>query len=236
MPISSTPDHVAVAVPSIEEAGTRWLDQLGGVWCSPYHTTGTGFATRQLWFRGSTKLELLEPDGDDSFAAGFLQRFGARVHHITLKVPELMPAVEVVRDAGYDVVDINTDRDEWHEGFLRPSQVGGVIVQLARSAFSDAQWAERLGEDPDPAPTSGPVLHGPTLFHPDLDACAQVWRVLGGEVEHHDEVVQVQWQGSPLDVRIERRDDIDPPVLRFSDAPPISADPKFGPATVTEPT
>ena len=231
MPISSTPDHVAVAVPSIVDAGARWRDEFGGAWCSPYHTDGSGFATRQLWFRGGAKLELLEPASDDGFAAGFVARFGARVHHVTLKVPELLPAVEIVREAGYDVVDINTDQDEWHEGFLRPSQVGGVIVQIARSSLTEEEWAAWLGTEPDPQPTSGPVLHGPTLFHPDLDACARVWMVLGGDVERDGEAVRVTWPGSPLDVRITRRDEVEPPVLRFSHAPPVAPDPRLGPGT-----
>lgn len=231
MPITSTPDHVAVAVPSIVDAGARWHDALGGAWCSPYHTDGSGFATRQLWFRGGAKLELLEPVSDDGFAAGFVSRFGARVHHVTLKVPDLLPAVEAVRNAGYDVVDVNTDQDEWHEGFLRPSQVGGVIVQIARSSLTEEEWAARLGTAPDPQPSSGPALHGPTLFHPDLDACARVWTVLGGEVQRDDGTIHVTWPGSPLDVRIERRDDPERPILRFSDAPTLTPHPRLGPGT-----
>lgn len=234
MPISSSPDHVAVAVPSIPEAAMRWCDGFGGAWCSPKHSDGSGFATQQLWYRGGAKLELLEPETDDGFAAGFLKRFGARVHHVTLKVPDLSTAVEVVRDAGYDVVDINTDLDEWHEGFLRPSQVGGVIVQLARSELSVEDWAKMLGFTPEPLPIIGPALHGPTLYHPDLDACARVWTVLGGTVERDDEVVRVSWPDSPLTVHVERREDIDPPVLRFTDGPRASADPRLGPATVTD--
>jgi hypothetical protein len=32
MAITSTPDHVAIAVPDIEAAAARWRDELGGGW------------------------------------------------------------------------------------------------------------------------------------------------------------------------------------------------------------
>jgi hypothetical protein len=88
---------------SIQAAGRRWRDQIGGAWCSLQHDEGGGFATRQLWYRGGAKLELLEPADREGFAAGFLARFGARVHHVTLRVPDLLAAVDEIRAAGYDV-------------------------------------------------------------------------------------------------------------------------------------
>jgi hypothetical protein len=235
MSITSEPDHVAVAVPSIEEAGRRWHGHLGGAWCSPKHSAGPGFATQHLRYRGAGKLELLEPEGDDGFAARFLQRFGARVHHVTLMVSELEPAVEAVREAGYDVVDVSTEDDEWHEGFLRPTQVGGVVVQLARSLRSTEEWSEEMGFDVEPIPTTGPALRGPTLFHHDLAAAVRVWSVLGGTVEQTDEAVTVRWAAAPLSVRIEHRDHPVSPVLRFDGAPTLAGDPELGPAVVPDP-
>jgi hypothetical protein len=94
LPITSIPDHVAVGVPAIDGAATRWRDQLGGGWVMPrFPIESAGFATRQLRYRGGAKLELLEPLGPDSFAGQFLDRYGANVHHVTLKVPALLPAV-----------------------------------------------------------------------------------------------------------------------------------------------
>ncbi len=232
MPIDAVPDHVAVAVPSIAAAGRRWRDELGGAWCSPPHSDGSGFATRQVWYHGGAKLELLEPEDDDGFAAGFLQRFGARVHHLTLKVPALRPAVETICAAGYDVVDVDTSLDVWHEAFLRPSQVGGIIVQVAWSPLSEWDWAALFGTEPEPVPSTGPQLLGPTLFHPDLDACARIWTVLGGDVDRDDEVVRVAWGSAPLDVEVRRGEPTDP-VLRVADGPELVADPALGPATVS---
>jgi len=231
MPIATTPDHVAVAVPSIETAGRRWHDKLGGGWCSPKHADGPDFSTQQLWYHGGVRLELLEPTDVDGFAAGFLARFGARVHHVTLKVPDLPATITTIEAAGYDAVDVDTSIDVWHEAFLRPSQVGGIIVQVARSPLTTEEWAAHLGMDPEPLPTSGPRLLGPTLFHPDLDACARVWETLGGQVDKDAEVVRVAWDDGPLTVQVHAGATA-APVLRFEDAPELPADPELGPATV----
>ncbi len=48
-------------------------------------------------------MELIEPDpgyGDDTYLDGFLAKYGTRIHHITLKTPDLEQAVATVRRAG----------------------------------------------------------------------------------------------------------------------------------------
>lgn len=229
--ISATPDHVAVAVHEIEAAAGRWREELHGVWLGP-RWSGGGFGTRQMRFANLGKLELLEPDAPDGFAAGFLQRFGPRVHHLTLKVPDLLEAVAVVEAAGYDVVDVSTDLDVWHEAFLRPSQVGGMIVQIARTLHDDAGWAELAGvELPDPD-SDAPALRGPTLAHPDVDAARQLWTTLGATVVDEDEGFTARWGEAPIDVRVVPGEQPGPLGLRFTPDPQLPADDVAGPGTL----
>lgn len=233
MPIVSTPDHVAVAVPSIEAAAQRWRDQLGGRWAGPrFASEEAGFATRQLRFRGGAKLELLEPLAEDGFAARFLDRFGARIHHVTLKVDALLPAIARLEEDGFDVVDVFAEGDVWHEAFLRPSQVGGLIVQLAWAGRTDEEWLAMTGETAEPMPHDGAVLLGPTLTHPDLDAAARVWTHLGADVDREDgDRLAVRWDEAPLGIRVERGRTAGTGDLRFRDAAALDADPDRGPAT-----
>jgi catechol 2,3-dioxygenase-like lactoylglutathione lyase family enzyme len=233
VPIATVPDHVAVAVPSIDAAADRWRDQLGGGWASPrFAAEEAGFASRQLRYRGGAKLELLEPLDDTGFAHRFVTRYGARVHHVTLKVDALLPAVAALREDGFDVVDVGTDGDAWHEAFLRPSQVGGLIVQVAWSAHTDAEWLEHAGAVAEPPSDDGAVLLGPTLRHPDLTAAGRVWSLLGAEVTRDgDDVLAVTWPGSPLDLRVERGPTAAADGLRFRKTAALSDDPtRFGPA------
>ena len=233
MPIPSVPDHVAAAVPSIDDAARRWHDDLGGGWVGPrFPGDQAGFATRQLRFAGGAKLELLEPTTSDGFAAKFLERFGARIHHVTLKVPALLPAVDRLRDDGFDVVDVFAEGDVWHEGFLRPSQVGGLIVQIAWTGRSDDEWAELAGIAPEPPATDGPRLLGPTLAHPDPAVVADVWRRLGAEVDGDADGLRVSWPDAPLDVEVAPGRQAGPIGLRFAAADAHPGDERVGPATL----
>ena len=233
MPIPAAPDHVAAAVPSSDAAAARWIDHLGGGWLMPaWEAPGSDFATRQARFAGGAKLELLEPRAEHGFAARFLDRHGAGVHHVTLKVPALLPAVAILEDAGLDVVDVAADNEYWHEAFLRPSQVGGLIVQVAWAKHDDEGWAAFLGTTPeDPRPDAARLL-GPRLAHPDLDAAARLWEVLGAEVEREAQVVTARWPGTPLDIEVVAGERAGPLGLRMSGVAGLPADEIHGPAVL----
>jgi hypothetical protein len=46
-------------------------------------------------------------------------------------VEDLAGALDVLAAADLDVVDVNLTDDRWQEAFVRPSVVGGLIVQVA---------------------------------------------------------------------------------------------------------
>jgi catechol 2,3-dioxygenase-like lactoylglutathione lyase family enzyme len=235
VPIVATPDHVAIAVPSIDDAARRWRDELGGRWVGPpFPMPGPGFQTRQLRFAGDTKLELLEPLHADGFAARFLERYGARIHHVTLKVPALLPALEQLGQEGLEAVDVFAEGDLWHEAFLRPRQVGGLLVQVAWSSRTDEEWTELVGGAAEtPGPDAARLL-GPRLHHPDLDTATRIWSTLGARVEREAaEVLRVRWDDAPLDLVIERGEPAGAVDLRLGGGPALPADPTcFGPATI----
>ena len=235
MPIPAVPDHVAAAVPSIDAAAARWIDHLGAAWLMPtWEAPGTDFATRQARFAGGAKLELLEPREPAGFAARFLDRHGAGVHHVTLKVPDLLAAVATLEQAGLDVVDVAADNAYWHEAFLRPSQVGGLIVQVAWALHDDEGWAAFLGTTPqDPRPDAARLL-GPRLTHPDLAAAAAVWELLGAEVEREGGLLTARWEGSPLDIEVVAGERAGPLGLRMAGTAGLPADEIHGPAVLAD--
>ena len=233
MPIPAVPDHVAVAVPDMEAAAARWRDELGAGWANQgMFKPEAPFHVRQLRFSNGARLELLQPNGD-GFAQAFLDRFGTQVHHVTLKVPDaLTPAVEAVRAAGYDVVDVRTE-GVWHEAFLRPSQVGGIIVQLAWEAEDDEEGFDESGDPPE-TPLGDAALLGPTLTHPDLEAAERFWHTVGGTITRDGQAMVVAWDGYPLTVRVEPGPAAGPLGLRFAGVEPRPADDVTGPAVLVD--
>lgn len=244
MPLSSRPDHVAIAVPAVDDALARWQDTLGGRVQWRFHTP-TVFRGAAVQFRNEAFLEILMPSdaeertreagGPSGFVDTFLDRFGPSVHHVTLKVPDFGQALATLAEEGFDPVDVNGDDPHWQEAFLRPSQVGGLVVQVACSDMSNDDWARANGTDVPAAPTDGARLLGPQLVHDDLDRAREVWTALGGTVAAEDDGLLVTWPDEPLTVAIRPGDRPAALGLRFGDAVPRPADPALGPPVLVRP-
>lgn len=244
MPLTSRPDHVAIAVPSVDDCLPRWQDELGGVVQMRFHTP-TVFRGAGLQYVGGAALEVLMPSdasertrdagGPSGFVEGFLARFGPRVHHVTLKVPNLPDAIETLHEAGFETRDVSLDEPAWQEAFLRPSQVGGLIVQVASSDRSPEEWAAASGQELPGPPSEGATLLGPQLRHDDLGRAREVWEVLGGTVTEEDDGLLVSWPDEPLTVAIAPGERPETVGLRLRGAAPRPADPVLGPAVLGRP-
>lgn len=217
-------DHVSVAVADLDRALAYWRGTVGAGLVVRERTEQ--FEAAQVRFAGGGKLELLAPPsgGDGGFVARFLERYGSAIHHVTLKVPDIRVAIDTVRAGGYDVVDVQTTSPWWREGFLRPSQVGGLIAQVAWASESDAQWASRLGAEPETAAATAPQLRGVTVVHPDLSIAGQLWTLLGAAVSTTSDSVVCRWPDSPLDLVVARGSPPGPQALRLSGVLPPPPD------------
>jgi catechol 2,3-dioxygenase-like lactoylglutathione lyase family enzyme len=214
-------DHVAIAVADVDVALAHWWKAVGGGMVAGESDDAITWV--QVRMAAGGKLELLgPPPGGGGFVPRFLDRFGPTIHHVTLKVDDLVSAVATVRAAGYDIVDVQDTSPWWHEAFLRPSQVGGLIVQLAWTPEDDAATAARLGITATAPRSSAPRLLGPTLRHPDLDAAAGLWTLLGADVDRTGPRLVCRWPRSALDVVVEAGQPAGPVALRLAGAvPPV---------------
>jgi len=237
IPLDAIPDHVAVAVPDFDVADRRWRDQLGGRWVSWYHNKPGGFRSRQLKFRGGAKLELLQPSevdpSPDNFVRAFLARHSATVHHVTLKVPSLAEAVKRSRAAGFDVVGVNVASERWKEAFLRPSEVGGVVVQLAQSPNDDGDWAAMHDYQPQEPGPDAARLRGARLTHRNLDRSTETWSFLGADVAVTADRLVVRWPGQPLALEIVADEGPPRPLgVVMEGCGPLDPHPDLGPAVL----
>ena len=229
--ITATLDHVAVAVPDPKVAQERWIDELGG----GLVTKGGNevFRSRQIRYANDARLELLTPArdaGETSFVRRFLDRFGATIHHVTLKVPDLHAALDVVASGGLEPVDVFDANDYWQEAFLRPSQAGGLVVQIAASTLTESDWARLTGFQPQEPRPGAAALLGPRLQHPNLEQAAAIWTLLGASVTPDGSELLCSWPDSPLTILVEAGEQPGPVALRMADAPELPARAGVGPA------
>ncbi len=88
---------------------------------------------------GDSRIELLEPTDDSSPIARHLQRRGAGLHHICLRVSDIRAAMQRLADDGFRVLS-----DEPLPGahgclvcFVHPKSAGGVLIELSQKAASE---------------------------------------------------------------------------------------------------
>ena len=126
---------------------------------------------------------------------------------------------------------MHLDDPGWQEAFLRPSQVGGLVVQVASSNRSnDEDWARMNGFDNvPPPPAEGARLLGPQLVHDDLDRARTVWTTWAGRSPTASDGLLVSWADEPLTIAIRSGDDRRAVGLRFLDTAPRPGDPTLGP-------
>ncbi len=154
-------DHVAIAVPSMDEAVHLFGDVLGGTLLSGGDNLTTGIKLIQLRFH-KFKLELLQPIRDDSVLAAHLRRRGPGFHHMTLTVDDVPHTVSSLAEAGVSTVGTDTSSPRWQETFLNPGEAFGSLIQFVHS---DLRW-----DVPTDAYTIDDILSGRVVWN-DYIAC-----------------------------------------------------------------
>ena len=120
-------DHIAIAVPSIEEAAPLY-ERLTGARCSPAEELpGQGV---RVAFVGA--LELVEPLGPDTTVGRFLERRGPGLHHVAFGVDDLEAELGRLASEGVELVDRAPRPGAGGHlvAFLHPRSTGTVLVEL----------------------------------------------------------------------------------------------------------
>lgn len=125
-------DHIAVAVRSIEDV-REFYEGLGLRVASIEEVPEEKVRVAMIPC-GATRIELLEPTGEDSPVARFLERRGPGLHHICLASSDIRRDDDSLRRAGSEVLRPQPTRGA--EGALvqwvHPRSSGGVLVELSQ--------------------------------------------------------------------------------------------------------
>ena len=126
-------NHIAIAVPDVAAAAATYRDQLGAMVGSAQPLPDHG-VTVVFVDAGNTKVELLEPLGEASPIAAFLQKNPAGgMHHVCFEVPDLAAAVAQLQAGGARVLGDGTPRIGAHGNpvvFLHPKDFAGTLIEL----------------------------------------------------------------------------------------------------------
>jgi methylmalonyl-CoA/ethylmalonyl-CoA epimerase len=135
-------DHVGIAVREGDSAAAAFSRLTG--WPPGAPESVAGQAVRVCFLpaspdptqppdpaRGTARLELLQPESDESAVGRFLARRGEGLHHVCFAVDDITAEIGRLVGEGFEAIDAAPRRG--HGGlvaFLHPRSAHGVLVEL----------------------------------------------------------------------------------------------------------
>lgn len=133
-------DHIAVAVPNLEEAVQFYESALGLRLICIETVAEQGVRVAKLDV-GNTHIELLEPLSPDTPVGKFLASRGAGLHHICLGVENIGEDLEKLKEKSVRLID--NEAKIGAEGakiaFVHPKATGGVLMELSQPQTPHAE-------------------------------------------------------------------------------------------------
>ena len=126
-------NHVAIAVPDLGAAASVYVETLGAEVSAPQPLPEHG-VTVVFVALPNTKIELLEPLGEDSPIARFLEKNPAGgMHHLCYEVDDIGAARDRLLAAGARVLGDGEPKIGAHGKpvlFLHPKDFSGTLIEL----------------------------------------------------------------------------------------------------------
>jgi methylmalonyl-CoA/ethylmalonyl-CoA epimerase len=129
-------NHVAIAVPDLEAAAQVYRGMLGAAVSQavpqPMHGVTVIFVTLP-----NTKIELLQPLGDNSPIAAFLERNpSGGIHHLCYEVDDILATRDRLKAEGARVLGDGEPKIGAHDKpvlFLHPKDFCGTLIELEQA-------------------------------------------------------------------------------------------------------
>ena len=126
-------NHVAIVVPDVARAAALYRETLGATVSQPQPLPAHG-VTVVFVTLPNTKIELLEPLGEQSPVRGFLDRNPAGgMHHLCYEVEDIRAARDRLKAGGARVLGDGEPKLGAHERpvlFLHPKDFCGTLIEL----------------------------------------------------------------------------------------------------------
>jgi methylmalonyl-CoA/ethylmalonyl-CoA epimerase len=126
-------EHIGIATRGLDEALEFWRGALG------LELEATEVVAEQrvrvaMLPIGESHVELLEPTDADSPVAKFLEKRGPGIHHIAVRVDDILATLESLKKQGMRLID---EKPRIGAGgclvaFVHPSSAQGVLLELVQ--------------------------------------------------------------------------------------------------------
>jgi methylmalonyl-CoA epimerase len=122
--------HIGIAVNNLTES-VALFEKLLGI-KAEVHAAPCQKVTEALFkIGGEVEIDLLEPLGQDSTVAKFLEKRGEGLHHIALEVEDVNAELKEMEKKGIQLIDkAGRPGVAGQIGFLHPKSANGVLLEL----------------------------------------------------------------------------------------------------------
>ena len=129
-------NHVAIAVKDLAKASTVYKNALGAKVGAPFAQPEHGVTVVFIELP-NTKIELLEPLGEGSPIAKFLEKSpDGGIHHVCYEVDDILQARDKLKSEGARVLGDGNPKIGAHGKpvlFLHPKDFSGTLVELEQA-------------------------------------------------------------------------------------------------------
>ena len=124
-------DHIAIVVPSVEDAAGFYQDALGLKIERVERVDGQEVVVAFLP-TGQSEIELLEPVNETSGVAKFLAKHGPGMHHLCLEVDNLDETLARLKEKGVQLINEQPTIGSGGKriAFVHPKSASGVLIEL----------------------------------------------------------------------------------------------------------
>jgi len=123
-------DHLGIAVRSLDSALQFYEKQLG-FRVGLRETVEQEKVKVAMLPAGGPRIELLEATGPDSVIAKFIEKRGEGLHHVAVKVPDLVATAQRLKETGARLLNDPRPGAGGHlYVFVHPASTGGVLLEL----------------------------------------------------------------------------------------------------------
>ncbi|MCE5208178.1 MAG: methylmalonyl-CoA epimerase [Chloroflexi bacterium] len=123
-------NHIAIAVPDLENSVTFWQDQLG---LSVDHIEEVPSQKSKVAFlpTGDSEVEIVCPTTPDSGMAKYIEKRGPGLHHICFEVDNIDEMLAELKAKGVMLIDETAKELPGRKmAFIHPKSANGVLVEL----------------------------------------------------------------------------------------------------------
>jgi methylmalonyl-CoA/ethylmalonyl-CoA epimerase len=126
-------DHIAIAVPDLEQAIARFAQDLGLELSGREDVEAAKTSTAFFPIPG-TKIELVHPLRGEGPIARYLEKKGGGLHHLCFETDDIQGDVARLKEKGYRFLGDGPTPGAHGKMviFIHPKSAGGVLIELAQ--------------------------------------------------------------------------------------------------------